>query len=112
MAGAVFKMLRSGCSSGMSQLMGCMNIIQSLVTAPMKGIVQAVVGGVWIGDGATAFVDEVSNLAMPGVGMVSDHVQFMRNNIQKAMDTINQAENQAKGIAQNLGDIFGGIYSG
>ena len=40
----------------------------------MRAMVQAVTGGIWVGNGANAFVEEVSSLMIPGVGQVMSHV--------------------------------------
>lgn len=97
----------------LSQLTQQLNIVQNSVMQPMRSIVQLVTGGsIWIGDGANAFVQEVSTLAIPGVGKVAQNVQFFSQNLSKAVSTMEQADSKVKGIAQNLGQTFSGIYSG
>ncbi|GAB4439938.1 MAG: hypothetical protein Kow0031_21860 [Anaerolineae bacterium] len=93
-----------------SQLMGQLNIVQEQARAPMKAMVDAVVGGVWIGKGADAFVEEVSSLMMPGVGQIADQISIMHKNIQHAMDVIDRADEQVSSLVNGLADIFDGIF--
>jgi uncharacterized protein YukE len=96
----------------LSQLMQQFNIIQEQALAPMRQMIQQVTGGVWVGDGANAFVEEVSSLMIPGVGRVAEHVTIMHKNIQHACDVIDQADASVNGKVNGLADIFNGIYSG
>ena len=94
----------------LSQLMGQLNIVEEQARAPMRAMVEAVVGGIWIGKGADAFVEEVSSLMMPGVGQIVDHISIMHKNIQNAMDVIDQADEQVSSLVNGLADIFDAIY--
>ncbi|MBK8051549.1 MAG: hypothetical protein IPK16_33355 [Anaerolineales bacterium] len=95
----------------LSGLMQQLNIVQDQALAPMRAMVQQVVGGIWIGQGANAFVEEVSSLMIPGVGQVMDHITFMSSNLQRAMDIIDDADKQAQSMASSLGDTFGNIVN-
>jgi hypothetical protein len=84
-----------------------LNIVETSVHNPMQAIVQSVVGGVWQGQGANAFVDEVSSLVIPGVGVVSSHITRMSDNTQKAREIIDQADGEVEGIVHGqLTDQF------
>jgi hypothetical protein len=102
-ARAVLKMV-------LQQLMQQFNVLQEQVMSPMRQMVQQVTDGVWIGEGANAFVDEVSSIMIPGVGRVADDVDFFRNGLQKAEEIMDQADNQAASKANALGDIFKAIF--
>ena len=80
-ARAVLKMV-------LQQLMQQFNLLQEQVMSPMQKMIQQVTDGVWIGEGANAFVDEVSSIMIPGVGRVADDVDFFRNGLQKAEEII------------------------
>ena len=94
----------------MSQLMQQFNIVQEQALAPMRLMVQSVMGGIWVGDGANAFVDEVSSLMIPGVGRVADNISMMHKNIHHACDVIDQADAMVQGKINGLADIFDGIF--
>jgi len=96
----------------LSQLMQQLNIVQEQALAPMRQMIQQVTGGIWVGDGANAFVEEVSSLMIPGVGRVADNIQMIHKNVQHAADVIQQGDQQVNGKVNGLADIFGAIYSG
>lgn len=76
----------------------------------MQAMIQQVVGGVWIGEGANAFVEEVSSLMLPGVGRVGETITTMHRNLNHAIDVMDQADQQVNSLVGGLIDIFGGIY--
>ena len=71
---ALLRFARKVVEGIMSQLMQQFNVVQEQALAPMRLMVQQVMGGIWVGDGANAFVDEVSSLMIPGVGRVADNI--------------------------------------
>ena len=96
--------------SVLSQLTQQLNVVQEQALAPMRQMVQAVMGGIWVGDGANAFVDEVSSLMIPGVGRVADNITMIHKNVQHAADVIQQADQQVSSKVNGLADIFGSIF--
>lgn len=94
----------------LSQLTQQFNVVQEQAYSPMQAMVQQVTDGVWVGKGADAFVEEVSSLMMPGVGQIGEGISTYSNNIQNAMDVMDQADEQVSGIVNALGDIFGSIF--
>lgn len=109
---ALIRFARKVVQGVMSQLMQQLNIVQEQAMSPMRNMIQQVMGGIWVGDGANAFVDEVSSLMIPGVGKVADHITTMHKNLQNACDVIDQADANVQGKVNGLADIFGAIYSG
>ncbi len=109
---ALIRLARQVVQGVLSQLMQQLNIVREAALAPMRMIVQQVVGGVWKGDGANAFVEEVSSLMIPGVGQVADHITIMHRNLQRAVDVIDRADQQVNTKVNSLADVFGAIYNG
>jgi uncharacterized protein YukE len=109
---ALIRFARKVVQGVMQQLMQQLNMVRDQALAPMRQMVQAVTGGIWVGDGANAFVEEVSSLMIPGVGQVADNIGIMHKNLQHACDTIDQADAQVNSKINALGDIFGAIYQG
>ena len=107
---ALIRFARKVVEGIMSQLMQQFNIVQEQALSPMRLMVQQVMGGIWVGDGADAFVDEVSSLMIPGVGQVADHITIMHKNLQHACDVIDQADATVQGKVNGLADVFDGIY--
>jgi len=108
----LFRVAKQIVQQVLGQLTQQLNVVQQLALAPMRQIVQTVTGGAWIGDGANAFVQEVNSLMIPGVGKVGEQISFFSKSLQHGLDVVEQADSKAKGIAQNLGGLFGGIFSG
>jgi hypothetical protein len=106
----LIRLARRILQSVLSQLTQQLNIVRDQALSPMRTMVQQVVGGIWIGDGANAFVEEVSSLMVPGVGQVMDHITFLSTNLQRASDIIDAADKRVQGMANSLGDTFGSIY--
>lgn len=94
----------------MSQLMKNLNVVQEQAFSPMQAMVSQVTDGAWTGYGAEAFVDEVSNLMMPGVGRIGEGITTYNNNIQNAIDVIDRADEQVNSFVNGLADVFGGIF--
>jgi uncharacterized protein YukE len=85
----------------LSQLMQQFNVIEEQALAPMRAIVQAVTGGVWRGEGANAFVDEVSSLMIPGVGRVGEHIDTIGKNLRFALDTMDRADEEVNRLVKS-----------
>jgi hypothetical protein len=109
---ALIRLARRVVEGVMSQLLQQLSILREQALAPMQKMIQAVTGGIWIGDGANAFVEEVSNLVIPGVGQVGEHIDFVHKGLQHACDVIDQADSQVTSKVNSLADVFGAIYSG
>jgi uncharacterized protein YukE len=94
----------------MSQLTQQLRIVTDQAFNPMQMMVQQVQGGIWRGDGADRFVQEVSSMMMPNTQRVNDTITTLNNNIRFAMDRIDQADNKASTTFQQLGDVFSKIF--
>jgi len=107
---ALIRLAMKVVQSVLSQLTQQLNVIQEQAMAPMRQMIQAVMGGIWVGDGANAFVDEVSSLMIPGVGRVADNITMIHKNVQHAADVIQQADQQVNSKINGLADVFGSIF--
>lgn len=107
---ALIRLAKRILQSVLGQLMQQLNIVQEQALNPMRTIVQAVTGGAWIGEGANAFVEEVSSLMIPGVGKVCDNITFVHSNLQRANDVMERADQEVRNKVNSLSDIFGSIY--
>ena len=95
MFGGIFKFVRSIVGGLVNQIMQQVNIIQETVTSPLRGLVNQVTGGIWKGDGATRFVDEMMNDVIPLLVGLAGMNNSYADGIKKAMDRMEQAERQA-----------------
>ena len=93
-----------------SQLEKQLTAVQEQAAAPMRAMIEQVVGGVWVGHGANNFVEEVSNLTLPGVGKIGDQITATQRNIDHAIDTIDRADEEITNLVNGLADQFANIY--
>ena len=104
----LIRMARAVVDSVLSGLTQQLNIVEQAAMTPIKAMVQQVVNGIWIGNGANAFVNEVSSLVIPGVTQISSHITGMTSNITKAREIIDQADQATQNLVKSqLHDAFG-----
>src|ERR1035437_5940588 len=85
-----------------SQVLQQVNIIESAVSAPIKAIIGQVTGGIWKGDGANRFAEDMTTNVIPLLaGIMTNNTQYA-NAIKKSQDRMTSAVQQAAGIAQTL----------
>jgi uncharacterized protein YukE len=97
----LFRFVRKVVEGVLSQLMQQLNVVQELALAPMRAIIQQVVGGVWRGEGANAFVQEVSTMMIPGVGRVADTITTLNRNLNFAQNAIDRADEEVSKIVKS-----------
>lgn len=107
MFGFLLRLARAVLENVLSKMLQQFNVVQNEALNPVKMIVQAVVGGDWIGKGADAFVDELSSIAIPGIGQVGDHIETLTKNLNFAREVIERADEEAERIVRSrLFDAF------
>ena len=110
MLGRIFKFARSIVRGIINQIMQQVNVIQDAVTSPLRGLVNQVMGGVWKGDGATRFVDEMTSDVIPMLVNIAGINNNYADAIKKSMDRMEQAEREANSHVQQLFDVFSSIF--
>jgi hypothetical protein len=110
--GALLRFAAQVVQTVMGQFTQQLNVVAEQALNPLQSVVQIVTGGAWRGVGADAFVQEVSSLAIPGVGIVGEQIRTFQNNLHRASEIMIQADNQANQAVQGLGDIFDKIFAG
>ena len=108
----LFRFVRSIVGGVLGDLGRQMNIVQELAYKPMQMMVQQVVGGVWVGKGADAFVQEISSIMMPNTNTIAQTISQTAKNVQRAIDIMDNCDRQVRSKINALGDIFGGIANG
>lgn len=93
-----------------SQLTQQFNVVEDQAMNPLRRIIDQVVGGVWVGEGANAFVEELSQLMIPGVGRVMEDIDLMNRNVRHASEIIDEADRSVTSQVNALADVFGAIY--
>jgi len=110
MFGFILRFARQVVANIMSQLMKQFDVIEQQAANPMKAMVQQVMGGAWVGKGADAFVEEVSNLMLPGVGQIGDGISTFHKNIANAIQVMDRADQAVSNMVNGLMDEFANIF--
>ena len=108
--GTLLRFARQVVLNVMSQLTQQVSVIEDQAMNPMRQMIHQVTNGVWIGEGANAFVEEVSSMFIPGVGRVAETINIVNSNLNHAIDVLDQADQQVTALANSLGDLFSNIY--
>ena len=93
-----------------SSILSQFNFIQDLVTTPLRGLVNQVMQGIWKGNGADKFVNEMTQDIIPMIANILTGTQNYANAIKKSQDHMLQGFQQASSIAQGLFDSFNSIF--
>jgi uncharacterized protein YukE len=103
----LIKIARSALEGVLSQLGNQIRVVTDQALNPARAMVQAVVGGIWRGNGADAFVNEISSLMIPGVGQVIDHITQLSSDITNARDIMDRADESVERLVRTrLFDSF------
>lgn len=114
----IFDFISDAVDSVISQIMSFATQIADQVQSPINNWVQQVMGGVWTGRGADAFVNEMQTVMLPeiealiaaiagaGGGGGGSFLGFL----QEAIGIIDEADNAVNGIVNAVGDLFDSIF--
>lgn len=104
--GELLSCKRSETVDVMSQITNQVTSIGDSAIAPMQGMVNEVMSGVWTGHGADAFVDEVTRELIQSASTVVGQIGGFNGNISQALDTITNADqvvrNKVEGFASDI----------
>ena len=106
----IFSFMEDAISGIISSILSQFNFIQDLITAPLRGMVAQVTGGMWRGDGANRFVNEMTSEVIPMLASILTGGQSFAGGIKKAMDHMNLGFNSAQNMAQGLFNEFNNIF--
>lgn len=107
---ALLKLARQAVHMVQSQIQQQMQVLEEQVRNPMQNMVSQVVSGVWVGDGADAFVSEVTSLFIPGAARITDSCNITRTSIDRAMSVVDTADEAVNGLVNELDGIFEAIF--
>lgn len=103
----LMRFARKVVESVLSQLNQLLKTVQDMAMAPMRQMIQQVTNGVWRGNGANAFVQEVSSLMIPGVGKVATTITGLGNNLKHAQSVVDRADEEVSKIVKSkITDAF------
>ena len=105
----LLKIARSVVQSVMQQINQQLSIIQEQVRSPLEAMIAEVTNGIWIGKSADQFVSEVTSWFIPNTGRIADSCTVMTTSIQNAVDAIDAADQQVRGLVDSLDATFRSI---
>ncbi len=76
----------------LTEILRLATVLEDQVTKSLKEVVQQVLGGIWRGPGAEAFVQEASSLLIPDLGYITNDLRSTSVDIATARDAIDQAD--------------------
>lgn len=104
------KIARKAVDMVLGQLTQQINVLDDIVRAPMQAMIGEVTGGAWVGQGADAFVNELTNMFIPGTDGLKAGVSGISAGIGNALDLLDEADSKAQGIVGDIVDIFDSIF--
>lgn len=104
---SIFQFLRNDVSNVMSQVKKQQGQADGVLSA-IKGYVPKVQGA-WIGGDADEFAADVARKLVPAMTELILAIAGINVNLTKATSAVDGADNKVKGLANQLGDIFGKI---
>lgn len=87
-----------------------LNIVTQQAMEPLEAFVKTVVNGAWTGPDADRFVNEVTNLVKPDLSSTFTGITNFRNGIERALETVERADQQAAQKVSDLANLFGRIF--
>lgn len=104
---ALIRMARQVLDNVLGQFAKQLQLVEEMAMNPLKAIIQQIVNGIWIGEGADAFVNQVSSISIPNVGTVGMHISTMSINVQYARDVIDKADEDVNRLVESqIADTF------
>lgn len=108
--GFLLRIARAVINSVIQTITQQIQMLQDAITQPLRGIVQSVVAGAWKGDGASRFVEEMTNEVIPQLLNIGNVTTNFGGAIRRAVEVLDRAEQKATQQAQQLYDVFNNIY--
>lgn len=103
----LIRMARAVVQSVIAQMMKQFQVVEEQAFNPMRAMIEAVTSGIWRGEGANAFVEEISSLMIPGVGRVMEQISTTATNVRNAASIIDRADQEVQRlVGSRLNDAF------
>jgi phage-related protein len=109
---SVLGLVRSVVNGISDQINKLVSSVMDTVTSPLKGLVNQVVGGIWKGNGADRFVQEMNSEVIPSLTNLGSLGIDLGSTIGQAVAAIDGADKQATSLVGQLVETFQGIVSG
>lgn len=110
--GGVLKCVVGVVDEVVGQLGQQQGLIDELVQAPIRSMMEEVGNGMWIGPGADAFMSECESVFLSEAQQVTDGIGGLVGGITAAVDVVDEADKKAAALVNDLATDFQNIYKG
>ena len=108
--GFILKLVYSAVNGVMGMINKLLNQITQEITSPLRVMIRNVTGGIWKGDGADRFVNEMNSMVIPGLlSLVGINTSFL-GALKKSTEIFQSADKMATSKAKEMEDVFGNIF--
>ena len=97
-------------SGALGMITGAQNLFESAIIGVAKAIVGQVTGGIWKGNGANKFVEMVTTQFISLATTGQTNTQATGNNLNVAQQIVQDGDNMANGIVNDLENVFSSIF--
>ncbi len=104
--GSFLSMVFGGVTQILSEITSQLSRIAEEALSPINKIISSVTDGMWKGDGADAFVNELKTLFVPGITNVGTHVTNFSAHITSSVDKIQSADEAVASTVGKLEEAF------
>ena len=109
-ARGLFSTVASGVEGVINVLVRQQNALQQQVQRTIQSIIAQVVGGVWVGAGADAFVNELRTEFLPLSASLDGSIGAMVQSVRSAQEIVEQADNAATQVVDAWADFLDSIF--
>ena len=100
------KTTRANVEMVLKQLSEQAQIIEEQIQTQAQGTVSTIGSGVWRGDGANRFMEEVQTTFIPDALRIMESCQLTINSIMRAVELLDEADTRSMMMAAGLEDLI------
>lgn len=105
----LLQLARQVVESVVNQVTQQVNVIGNQVNDPVEAILREILSGIWEGDDADAFVEEVRTRVLSELAEILQIVNNINLNVTSAAQIIEQADQQVEAMIEDLGATLGQV---
>ena len=106
----LLRLVRSAVGQVVGGIQQWHGIIEVEIRQQVQAMIDEVVGGIWVGEGATRFVEELNTIVIPDTDCVLEACTDYVTAITSSVGVIDNLENEICSIVGNLETVYPPIY--
>jgi hypothetical protein len=107
---SIFQMITDQFEGSIKTITDAANKVEQEVTNPVKSLIGVVQGGIWKGDGANRFMNDMTSQILPMLASLMTVNLNFGGAFSKAESRMGQALQESTRLANSLNDIFNAIF--